>query len=105
MVDFQNYLDNALKKLNVNSTNSNDSLPKIDYDIANDISELLISTRKQIGISQRELAERTGIPQANISKIENGHYLPSLTILKRLADGLGRRLVVDFVDLEQEAED
>lgn len=105
MVDFQNYLDNALKKLNVNSTNSNDSLPKIDYDIANDISELLISTRKQIGISQRKLAERTGIPQANISKIENGHYLPSLTILKRLADGLGRRLVVDFVDLEQEAED
>ena len=105
MGDFQNYLDNALKKLDVNDTKDNDSLPKIDYDVASDISELLVSTRKEIGISQRQLAEKTGVPQANISKIENGHYLPSLAILKRLADGLGRRLVIDFVDLESETEE
>ena len=105
MGDFQNYLDNALKKLDVNDTKDNDSLPKIDYDVAIDISELLVSTRKEIGISQRQLAEKTGVPQANISKIENGHYLPSLAILKRLADGLGRRLVIDFVDLESETEE
>lgn len=105
MGDFQNYLDNALKKLDVNDTKNNDSLPKIDYDVASDISELLVSTRKEIGISQRQLAEKTGVPQANISKIENGHYLPSLAILKRLADGLGRRLVIEFVDLESETEE
>ena len=105
MGDFQNYLDNALKKLDVNDTKDNDSLPKIDYDVASDISELLVSTRKEIGISQRQLSEKTGVPQANISKIENGHYLPSLAILKRLADGLGRRLVIDFVDLESETEE
>ena len=105
MGDFQNYLDNALKKLDVNDTKDNDSLPKIDYDVAIDISELLVSTRKEIGISQRQLSEKTGVPQANISKIENGHYLPSLAILKRLADGLGRRLVIDFVDLESETEE
>lgn len=105
MGDFQNYLDNALKKLDVNDTKNNDSLPKIDYDVASDISELLVSIRKEIGISQRQLAEKTGVPQANISKIENGRYLPSLAILKRLADGLGRRLVIDFVDLESETEE
>ena len=105
MGDFQNYLDNALRKLDVNDTKTNDSLPKVDYDIANDISELLVSIRKEMGISQRQLAEKTGVPQANISKIENGHYLPSLTILKRLADGLDRRLVIDFVDLESELEE
>ena len=105
MGDFQNYLDNALKKLDVNDTKDNDSLPKIDYDVASDISELLVSIRKEIGISQRQLAEKTGVPQANISKIENGHYLPSLAILKRLADGLGRRLVIDFVDMESETEE
>lgn len=105
MGDFQNYLDNALKKLDVNDTKDNDSLPKIDYDVASDISELLVSTRKEIGISQRQLSEKTGVPQANISKIENGHYLPSLAILKRLADGLGRRLVIDFVDMESETEE
>ena len=105
MGDFQNYLDNALKKLDVNDTKNNDSLPKYEYDITDDISELLASIRKEMGISQEELSEKTGVPQANISKIENGHYLPSLTILKRLADGLGRRLVVDFVDLESETGD
>lgn len=105
MKNFQNYLDNALKKLDIKDTKSKDAMPKLDYDITNDISELLVSIRKDIGMSQRQLAEKTGIPQANISKIENGHYLPSLMILKRLADGLGRRLVIDFIDLESETED
>lgn len=105
MGDFQNYLDNALKNLDVKNTKHTNDLPKIDYDIANDISDLLAKTRKDLGISQRQLAERTGIPQANISKIENGHYLPSLAILKKLADGLGRRLIVDFIDFESESED
>ena len=105
MGDFQKYLDDALKNLDVNDTQNNDAFPKLDYNIANDISELLVSIRKEMGLSQRELAEKTGVPQANISKIENGHYLPSLAILKRLADGLGRRLVVDFVDLESETEE
>ena len=103
MGDFQNYLDNALKNLDVKNTKHTNDLPKIDYDIANDISDLLAKTRKDLGISQRQLAERTGIPQANISKIENGHYLPSLAILKKLADGLGRRLIVDFIDFESES--
>ena len=105
MSNFQNYLDNALNKLDVKDTNDNVFIPKLDYDIANEISELLVSIRKEMGISQRHLAEKTGIPQANISKIENSHYLPSLLVLKRLADGLGRRLVIDFVDLESDAED
>lgn len=103
---FQQYLDNALKKLDVNETrNTDNEIPKIEYDIANDISELILTIRKEMGISQRQLSEKTGIPQANISKIENGHYLPSLLILKRLADGLGRRLVVDFVDVDSQMED
>ena len=33
---------------------------------------------------------------------ENGHNVPSLQILQRLADGLGKRLIVDFVEPEEE---
>ncbi len=106
MGDFQNYLDKALKQLEVSKVNKNANRnQKVEYNIANDISELLLSTRKEIGISQRQLSEITGIPQANISKIENGHYLPSLLILKRLADGLNRRLVIDFIDVDSQMED
>lgn len=106
MGDFQQYLDDALKKLDVNEDkSSNDNIPVIEYDIGNDISELILSLRKEIGISQQQLSEVTGIPQANISKIENGRYIPSLLLLKRLADGLGKRLVIDFVDIDSHVEE
>ena len=106
MSDFQSYLDKALKNLDVNATKKeDDSLQMIDYDIAKEISELLVSVRKELNISQKQLSQKTGIPQANISKIENGKYLPSLLILKRLCDGLGKKLMVDFVDFEENLED
>lgn len=106
MNDFQNYLDDALTRLDVKeSKKQTDKKEPDNYNIAQDISELLLTLRKELGISQRQLSEITGIPQANISRIENGHYLPSLLILKRLADGLGRRLTIDFIDVNSIMED
>ncbi|MDE6220689.1 MAG: helix-turn-helix transcriptional regulator, partial [Lachnospiraceae bacterium] len=40
---------------------------------------------------------RTGINQADISKLENGTRNPSLKLLKRLADGMGMTLKLEFV--------
>ena len=105
MNDFQRYLDDALKSLDLNNPSMEPNAHELpEYNIAQDIGELLLNMRKDMGISQRHLSEITGIPQANISKIENGHYLPSLLILKRLADALGRRLVIDFVDIHSAPE-
>lgn len=106
MADFQSYLDKALQKLDVNETqNENNEIERIEYDINAEISELLQTVRKEVGLSQKQLSEKTKIPQANISKIENGHYIPSIEILKRLADGLGKRLVIDFVNIESKTEE
>lgn len=44
-----------------------------------------------------ELSENTGIYQADISKIERGMANPSLLTLKRLADGLGMQLNIEFI--------
>ena len=41
--------------------------------------------------------ERTGITQADISRIENGTRNPSLNMLKRLAKGLGMQLKLEFL--------
>ena len=41
--------------------------------------------------------ERTGINQADISKLENGTRNPSVNLLKRLADGMGMALKIEFV--------
>jgi transcriptional regulator with XRE-family HTH domain len=43
------------------------------------------------------LAERTGINQADISKIENGIANPALSTLKRLAEGMDMVLKLEFV--------
>ena len=54
-----------------------------------DIIQAMIDTRKSQNMTQKELSERTGITQADISRIENGTRNPSLEMLKRLARGMG----------------
>ena len=53
--------------------------------------------RENANITQKELAEKTGIYQADISKLERGLGNQSLSTLKRLADGLNMELKIDFV--------
>ena len=48
-------------------------------------------------MTQKELAEKTGINQADISKLENGTRNPSLKLLKRLADGMDMELKISFI--------
>lgn len=61
----------------------------------------LLLARESANITQKELAERTGIYQADISKIERGLGNPSLSTLKRLADGLDMELRIDFVKKQE----
>lgn len=60
----------------------------------------ILDTREKLQITQTELARRTGIDQGDISKLERGTRNPSLKLLKRLANGLGMELKIDFVPLE-----
>lgn len=52
--------------------------------------------RETAGMTQKELAEKTGIYQADISKIERGLGNPSVSTLKRLAEGLNMKLIIEF---------
>lgn len=56
----------------------------------------LIEARTEENLTQKELAEKTGIDQAEISKLENGTRNPSIKLLQRIADGLGMELVISF---------
>lgn len=98
MSDFQKLLDQALEKVNLTPV---DATPEIEeYDIDVEVRDLVISARNAANLTQKQLAQRSGVSQANISKIENGNYHPSLSTLKRIADALGKRLVVSFEDPE-----
>ena len=73
---------------------------KKEYDaleVEYDIIQTMIDARNNQHITQKELSERTGITQADISRIENGTRNPSLAMVKRLAEGLGMRLKLEFL--------
>ncbi len=61
------------------------------------IIQAMIDARRETGLTQKELSERTGIAQGDISKLENGNANPSLRTLQRLAEGMGMQLKVEFV--------
>lgn len=59
---------------------------------------LAIATlRQEKGMSQRDLAELTGLNYTNIWKIEKGKYSVGLDILSKICSALGKR--VDIVDI------
>lgn len=61
------------------------------------IIQAMIDARKAKGITQKELSERTGIAQGDISKLENGNGNPSVRTLQRLANAMGMTLKIEFV--------
>lgn len=61
------------------------------------IMKAIMDGREEKALTQKQLAEKTGITQADISRLENGTGNPSIRTLKRLAAGLGMTLKVEFV--------
>ena len=60
----------------------------------------IVDARTSQNLTQKELDRRSGINQADISKIENGTRNLSLKLLKILADGMGMVLKIEFVPKE-----
>lgn len=63
------------------------------------ITRAMLEGRQNNHFTQEQLAEATGINQANISRLENGTANPSLRTLKRLAAGMGMELKLEFVPI------
>ena len=73
---------------------------KSEYDALQpeyDIIQAMIDARTRQNITQKELSNKTGITQADISRIENGTRNPSLSMVKKLARGLGMQLKLEFI--------
>lgn len=65
----------------------------VEYQV---ISEI-IRARSEQKVSQKELAERIGTRQSNISRLESGNYNPSLEFLEKVAEALGKKLEIRFI--------
>ena len=55
-----------------------------------------ITSRKEAGLTQKQLAEKMGTKQANISRFENGNANPSLEKIKKMASCMGKTLHITF---------
>ena len=90
MSDFRNYLNRQLQRPSF----------KAEWDTLQPeltIAQAMINARKESGLTQKQLSERTGIAQADISKLERGNANPSLRTLQRLAAGMGMNVRIEFV--------
>ena len=66
-------------------------------EIEDTIIQAFINARKISGLTQKQLSEKSGITQPDISKLENGNANPSIRTLKRLANAMGMRLKLEFL--------
>lgn len=90
MTKFNEYLNEQMK----------DPAFKAEWDALEpefSIMQAMIDARKASGLTQKQLSERTGIAQADISKLESGNANPSLKTLQRLAAGMGMKVKVEFL--------
>lgn len=90
MSDFRDYLNEQLKDAEFRQEWE---ASEVEYLLARSLA----AARKECHLTQKELAEKTGINQADISKIETGNANPALSTLRRLAEGMGMRLKLEFV--------
>ena len=62
-----------------------------------DVIRAIVDAGTAQNLTQKELSKRTGINQADISKLENGTRNPTVSLLKRLAEGMGMELRIQFI--------
>lgn len=60
------------------------------------LAEQIRQIRTKLGLTQQQVAEKLGVIQQFVSKIERGEENVSVDTLKRIAEALGRRLVIEL---------
>ena len=90
MSDFRNHLARMLENPECQKEYENG---KAEYEV----TRALVAARIEQNLTQAQLAERSGVRQSNISRIENGTCSPTIATLEQLATGMGKKLRIEFV--------
>ncbi|MHB9861039.1 helix-turn-helix domain-containing protein [Streptomyces sp. YIM S03343] len=60
----------------------------VDARLAGDLGQVVYDRRVELGLSQAELADRAGMTQPQVSRMEGGDTVSTLPLLSRLAKAL-----------------
>ena len=75
------------------------------YRIEEKIIETLVSARKNKGLSQKEVADITGLKQPAIARIENNVNSPQLDTLIKLVDALDLKIEIRSINCREQIVD
>ncbi|MGW1745580.1 helix-turn-helix domain-containing protein [Streptomyces sp. NPDC002092] len=91
------------KKLAEGDTESPEvTAERAEIRLAMAFAKAVYDRRKELGLSQSELAERAGLTQAKISRVEGADTVPTLPLLRRLALALDASLNIALDDDHEE---
>jgi transcriptional regulator with XRE-family HTH domain len=70
--------------------------------LARAVALKVITYRSQNGVTQRQLADRLGMKQPQVARLERGDVTPEIETLRRLAAKLGMEFVLDVRPIDRE---
>lgn len=68
------------------------------FAVAEQCARALIQHRMNTNQTQRELADQLQMTESMVSRLERGDHVPNVETLCRIADALGKDLVVSFAE-------
>ena len=68
-----------------------------ETEIEYQIKSMLIAARLENNLSQKQLSEKSGIRQSNISRIEKGVCMPTIPTLCEIAKSYGKKIKIEMV--------
>lgn len=67
--------------------------------ITDEIVTSLIAERKRLGLTQQDIADISGMKAPNVTRIESRKYSPSLDVLMRYANAVGKQVYLELTDI------
>jgi DNA-binding XRE family transcriptional regulator len=81
-----------LLKEELNNDESNEKYNSLRKEY--ELIEQIVRIRKNLNITQAELAEKANVSQQAISRLEKEKHIPKIDTLLKIVDGLGLKLVL-----------
>ena len=68
--------------------------------IGQEIIKELVYERKRLGLTQQDIADKTGMKAPNVTRVEGCKFTPALDVLERYAQAVGKKIKIELVDME-----
>ena len=65
------------------------------------VGRMYKQARREMGLTQQEVADVSGVKRPNIARLESGKHSPTVDMLNRIADSMGMDMEIHLIEREQ----